>query len=71
MYPLKLYFGYRYTRSSRRVGKESKWARSVGVFRLATAVRKVSTRSSTGPFGGLRLELLLIAGGQGHLAVLS
>ena len=40
-------------------------------FRLATAVRESSTRSSTRALGGLRLELLLLrAGGQGLPAVL-
>ena len=38
-------------------------------FRLATAVRESSTRSSTRALGGLRVELLLRAGVQeGHLA---
>ena len=39
-------------------------------FRLATAVRESSTRSSTRALGGLRLELLLLRAGvqEGHLA---
>ena len=38
------------TQAAGNMGKESKWTRSWGEsFRLATAVRELSTRSSTGP----------------------